>query len=248
MHRSDLEHIIRASCEITKQQQVLIVGSQSILGTYSEYELPMISTYSEEADVFPLYDEDESGANLIDGGMGEMSQFHITFGYYAQGVSRRTATLSPGWEDRLVPIRNENTRYFIGWCLEVHDTCASKLIANRDKDREFVAALLEEDLVSAATIRDRIIATDVAEERKAIALSWLKMWPVEQPNFVDPGVSVVPSSWPDHPSTVLGKAEQAEPVQISPQPQKLKPWDTAWPSSSGHPKHDIPEQGRGYSM
>ena len=59
-----------------------------------------------EADVFPRDRPQDS--ILIDGGIGERSIFHETFGYYAHGVDESTATL-PAWRDRLVPIRNENT-------------------------------------------------------------------------------------------------------------------------------------------
>ena len=120
MRRADPEHIIAAACTVAQQDQVLVIGSQSILATYSEYELPAESTYSEEADLFPLFDDREgTRSTLIDGSIGEMSQFHQQFGYYAQGVDRRTATLPEGWAERLVPIRNENTRYFTGWCLDI---------------------------------------------------------------------------------------------------------------------------------
>lgn len=58
-----------------------------------------------------------------------------------------TAVLPEGWQERLVPIRNDNTRGATGWCLDVHDLCVSKLVAGRDKDRRFVVAALEERLV-----------------------------------------------------------------------------------------------------
>lgn len=208
MRRADLEHIITAACTVAKQDQVLVIGSQSILATYSEYELPAESTYSEEADVFPLFDDrDGTQSTLIDGSIGEMSQFHQQFGYYAQGVDRRTATIPKGWADRLVPIRNENTRYFTGWCLEVHDLCSAKLIANREKDRGFVAALIREDLVSVATLKARIEATSTADSSKAIARGWLAMWDEDQPAYKAPDAPIVPADWPDHPATVLSQAE-----------------------------------------
>jgi hypothetical protein len=36
--------------------------------------------------------------------------FHETFGYYAHGVGEETAILPASWRERLVPLRNENTR------------------------------------------------------------------------------------------------------------------------------------------
>lgn len=211
MRRTDLEHIIRAACRVAEQDQVLIVGSQSILGTYSEFELPSESTFSEEADVFPLFDDAEgTQSTRIDGAIGELSQFHQSFGYYAQGVDRRTSTLPEGWASRLVPIRNENTAYFTGWCLDVHDLCSAKLIANREKDRAFVQALIKDDLVLVSTIRERLGATRVDEARRNIALSWLKMWNEEQPNYRPPELPEVPLGLQNHPASVMG--EPADPV------------------------------------
>jgi hypothetical protein len=40
MRRDQLEHAIRAARQITGLTEVIIVGSQVILGTYTEGELP----------------------------------------------------------------------------------------------------------------------------------------------------------------------------------------------------------------
>ena len=40
--------------------------------------------------------------------------------------------LPSGWRDRLVPLRNPNTRGATGWCLEVHDLAIAK-VAGREK-------------------------------------------------------------------------------------------------------------------
>lgn len=175
MYRADLEHIIRASCEVLGQDQVIVIGSQAILGTYGEYELPEQAVYSEEADILPMQDgQNEEQADQLSGTIGEFSPFHETHGYYAHGVSRRTALLPIGWEERLIPIRNENTRYRIGWCLEPHDLCCAKLLANREKDRDFVSSLIEHNMVSTSTIRERVMTqVHVSQEHRDIALAFL---------------------------------------------------------------------------
>lgn len=212
---------------------MLVVGSQSVLGTYGEFELPEEATYSEEADVFPLFDDtDATLSTQIDGVMGEMSKFHETHGFYAQGVDRRTALLSAGWERRLVPIRNENTRYNTGWCLDVHDMCAAKLLANREKDRTFVRALIEEDLVLASTIRERVEATEVDPARKEIALVWLDGFPAEQPKYHAPDLPEVPSDWPNHPADVFAERDAEEARARA----NEKAFGGAWPHA---------QQGRG---
>jgi hypothetical protein len=48
MRRDQLEHAIRAACQIAGLTEVIIVGSQAILGTYTEDELPFYATRSSE--------------------------------------------------------------------------------------------------------------------------------------------------------------------------------------------------------
>ncbi len=52
MTREELEHIIRASGDITDQYEFVIVGSQSILGAVSRPE--DVFTVSMEAGIYPL--------------------------------------------------------------------------------------------------------------------------------------------------------------------------------------------------
>jgi hypothetical protein len=40
MRRNQLEHAIRTACQIIRQSEVIVVGSQAILGTYDESQLP----------------------------------------------------------------------------------------------------------------------------------------------------------------------------------------------------------------
>ena len=214
MQRKDLEHLISAVCAITNQEGILVIGSQSVLGTYSEYELPSATTMSTEADVVPLEDDEaESLASLIDGTIGEMSPFDQVYGYYAQGVGKRTAILPSGWASRLVPLRSEQTKYHTGWCLEVHDLCSSKLMANRDKDRAFVRELINAELVSVGIISSRVDATVVDESRKAIARAWLAEQPQEQPNYREPATPHIPDDYAQQLSAVLATEYQAGAVR-----------------------------------
>jgi hypothetical protein len=93
MNREQLEHVIRAAAANADTDQIVIVGSQSILGAYPEVSHPVLCR-SMEADVFPL--ESPQNSILIDGAIGERSIFHETFGYYAHGVAPDTAVLPEG--------------------------------------------------------------------------------------------------------------------------------------------------------
>ncbi|MBK6998686.1 MAG: hypothetical protein IPH35_01465 [Rhodoferax sp.] len=71
MHRADLEHIIRAAAAITNEYELVVIGSQSILGTQTD--LPEVLVQSMEADIYPL--QHPELADLIDGAIGEASPF-----------------------------------------------------------------------------------------------------------------------------------------------------------------------------
>jgi hypothetical protein len=117
-----------------------------------------------EADVYPKNKPEL--AELIDGSIGEGSPFHVTYGYYAQGVGEDTATLPAGWTERLVPIRNPNTRGATGWCLEAHDLTISKYVAAREKDDRFVRAALAAQLVDPRTLIERLPGTPIDSDAR----------------------------------------------------------------------------------
>lgn len=169
MQRPQLEHIIRAAAGITGTDQFVVVGSQAILGQFPN--APGELLVSIEADVFSLRSAED--ADLIDGSIGEGSPFHQTFGYYAHGVSEETAVLPPGWKNRLIAIRNENTGGGTGLCLEVHDLAVSKLIAG-EKDLDFVGAVLRHGLANPEIIQQRLASTSLTKERQAACLARLQ--------------------------------------------------------------------------
>jgi hypothetical protein len=170
MQRAQLEHIIRAAVGITGATEIVIIGSQAVLGQFPHAPADLL--VSIEADVFTFRHPED--ADLIDGSIGEGSPFHQTFGYYAHGVAETTAILPVGWKDRLIPVRNENTGNGCGLCLEVHDLAVAKLAAGREKDCSFVAALLLRKLAYAALIESRLRASSLSGERLELALARLK--------------------------------------------------------------------------
>ena len=164
MTRSELEHIIRAASAITNEYEIVVIGSQSILG-----QVPMAPEtllMSMEADVFALQQPDLS--DLIDGSIGELSPFQQRFGYYAHGVSPNTAVLPEGWKERLHKIQNDNTDLKIGYCLDVHDLASSKLVAGREKDLDFVGEMFRHDIINVTTINERVAKLPIDDDHKRL--------------------------------------------------------------------------------
>jgi hypothetical protein len=55
-----------------------------------------------------------------------------------------------GWQERLVPL-TDGAGNLRAYCLEVYDTCVSKLMAGREKDFVFIKELLDRGLVDMET-------------------------------------------------------------------------------------------------
>jgi hypothetical protein len=110
----------------------------------------------------------------IDGALGELSRFHETYGFYVHGVSIASATLPAGWQIRTVPVSHPGrTRGNTGHCLEAHDLAASKLFAYREKDRSFVRVLLQERLIDAGVLKERIAGLPVDDDVRLRLLHWV---------------------------------------------------------------------------
>lgn len=167
MKRRELEHVIRAAADLVDDEEVVVLGSQAILGQYPE--APAELRVSMEADLYPKNHPERW--DLIDGSIGEGSPFHQVFGYYAQGVGEETAVVPSGWKHRLVRVCNENTRQVVGWCLEAHDLVLSKYVAGREKDFVFNRAAIRAGLVDHHELLHRIEQLPVDATIKEIVRS-----------------------------------------------------------------------------
>ena len=99
---------------------------------------------------------DETASDLIDGTIGERSPFHETFGYYAHGVGPETAILPHKWRSRASRVESPETGGTVGICPHPSDLAISKIVAWREKDRLFVAALLRYGIISIDELHSRL--------------------------------------------------------------------------------------------
>lgn len=147
MTREQLAHVLRTVANLTDERDVVVIGSQSILGSYSEDELPLEATGSMEVDTAFFADPDGAKSDLVDVNIGEFSEFHNEFGYYPQGVSVSTGVFPEGWKDRLVTFETPGTEPGRGLCLEPHDCILAKLVRFDEKDVNFAFALVRAGLI-----------------------------------------------------------------------------------------------------
>ncbi len=175
MKKENLEHIVRAVGDVIQETEIYVIGSQSIFGQHPDIENYLLHLKKEgkiknkdinnilgsrEADIMVIHDEAKS--DIIDGILGELSPYHDTFGYYADGVNEETAKLPYDWKDRVNKIQNENTRWVTAYCLDTHDAIVAKLFANREKDIDYIRSLVKVGLVDETTIHERLDKVDIS--------------------------------------------------------------------------------------
>lgn len=145
-----------------------VLGSQSILGSYDEDDLPPEATASQEADLAFLDDPDRHKADQVEAAIGEMPAFYDQNGVYAEGTHVDTATLPEGWRDRLIGWDLQSSHPATPHFLEQHDLAVAKLPTGREKDKAFVDALIRTGMLDVAVIRER----DAYEPAAAAATEW----------------------------------------------------------------------------
>lgn len=172
MTRNQLEHAIRAACDVSNDTELWIFGSQALLGQFPD--APESLRASIEVDVQPK--NRPEAVDVIDGSLGELSMFHQTHGFYVHGISIESAKLPGGWEQRTIPICDPvRTRGKTGLCLEVHDLAASKLAAYREKDKEFVRLLLIEKMIDVTILEERIGNLNIEKRLRERFLRWVSI-------------------------------------------------------------------------
>ena len=176
VRRSQLEHLIRAASAIIESDDLIVIGSQAILGSYSDTVLPPSLTLSIEADFVPCDDADGARADLIDGSIGEASMFHDTYGVYTQGAGVGTALLRrvgwiglcPWWIDG-----RPRPRAGVWMCM----TCAvQSCLQARAKDLDFVRDLVVSRLADPIEIDRLLDLTEIETIRRDQAKSRLESW------------------------------------------------------------------------
>ncbi len=99
MRRDQLEHATSTACQIIGHDAVVIVGPQSILGSFTEKELPTEATMSSEIDILPLGDDRGEIARLADliEGVAGASRSSMAHPERSSRKSRRASRLTSAY-------------------------------------------------------------------------------------------------------------------------------------------------------
>ena len=165
--------MIAAAAAITGEAEIVVIGSQAVLG--AGREIPPSMLRSMEADIYPLHAPEK--AIEIDGALGDGSPFHRAFGYYAHGVGPETAKAPRGWQDRLVPVevprRPAGSASARAHCLEIHDLVLAKCVAGRERDWGFAGAAIEAGLAELGELEKRVALLPATEAQRDQIRSFL---------------------------------------------------------------------------
>ena len=158
MKKRHVEHVLRAAAQITGEKQFVIIGSQALHGRFPD--VPDEIVMSVEVDLIAKKNADRTEwLNAI----GEDSQFHETYGYYADPVDERTAILPQGWRGRLVNLPGGDVT---GLCLDPHDLAIAKYVARRPKDLQFTRELARRGCTECKRLLELLDVTAVADDVK----------------------------------------------------------------------------------
>src|ERR1051326_2386159 len=99
LRRPDIDHILRAAASLSGHRDFVMVGSGAVIAIAKH--IPVVMMMTEEIDIYVEDAPDPDWvSDLIDASIGRYSQFHKTFGYYGDGVSKRAAIMPLDWRGR----------------------------------------------------------------------------------------------------------------------------------------------------
>ena len=152
MNKTQLEEALRAAGGISKDRDLIVFGSQAILGLVPRP--PRSCLISKEVDIYPK--NNYQAVALLISKLGRRSSFAKRNSFFVDVVTPDLITVPDGWTERLVRFCTRNTGGVTGWCLEIHDLAVSKLAAGRDKDLKYIRTLLRHELLRSGTLENRI--------------------------------------------------------------------------------------------
>ena len=162
MRLGALKHMAEVVRAMARPGRIIVIGSSSLFASFPEIDSedgPLAKT--NDADLIVLPFEEQVGVMLHDA-LGADEEFHQRHGYYAD-ILRPIGLeeLTPGWEERLVPLPGMEDLVF---CLHPNDMAVCKLRAGRPKDVALLAILIRKGLLDAAELRNHLWLTPMREQ------------------------------------------------------------------------------------
>lgn len=162
MTKSELENLLRKAGKLARDRDFFLIGSQSLRGVCKT--IPSDFPKTLEADLYPRHHP--QAWSILREALGNRSKFFADHGYYLDCTDPALATLPDDWMERLIPFRTPRTGGVTAWCLEPHDLFVSKLVAWREKDQQFLRAMLRHQFVKPRILLNRIEDLPISPARQ----------------------------------------------------------------------------------
>jgi len=161
MRLGALKHMAEVVRAMARPGRIVVIGSSSLFASFPEIDAddgPLMNTNDADFVVLPF---DEMTGQMIHDALSEGRNFHQRHGYYAD-ILRPIGLeeLTPGWEERLVPLPGMEDLVF---CLHPKDMAVCKLRAGRPKDVALLAVLIRTGMLDAAELRVHLRETPMRE-------------------------------------------------------------------------------------
>ena len=161
MRLGALKHMADVVRAMARPSRIVVIGSSSLFASFPEIDAEDgLLEKTNDADFIVLPFDEQVGVMLHDT-LGMDEEFHQRHGYYAD-ILRPIGLeeLTPGWEERLVPLPGMEDLVF---CLHPKDMAVCKLRAGRPKDVALLAILIRKGLLDAVDLRDHLRLTPMRE-------------------------------------------------------------------------------------
>ena len=162
MTKAEFEDLLKRAGALAREWDFFLIGSQSLRAVCPAIPRDFPTTL--EADLYPR--NHPQAWSLLRAELGNKSAFFKKRSYYLDCTDPGLATLPDGWTERLIPFRTPRTGGVTAWCLEPHDLFASKLVAWRDKDRQFLRAMLKHKFAKPPIALSRVDDLPIAPSRQ----------------------------------------------------------------------------------
>lgn len=163
--------------QIEHEIEVLFLGSQSILFYHKNINNnAIINSY--EVDIIVLLGKDYKNklqkiSNHLDFAYGYGSNLHDEELFYIDNMSdpedeeSNVKKFPKNWRNRTRTINGKFNSKINFTCLDIHDVCVLKLIANREKDLDYVQALIQGSVLDKKILNNCLYETkDFIDENK----------------------------------------------------------------------------------
>lgn len=152
MTKAELENLLKRAGDVARDRDFFLIGSQALRATCAA--IPRDFPKTIEADLYPR--RHPQAWSRLRGELGNKTKFFKQHGYYLDCTDPGLTTLPDGWMERLIPFRTPRTGGVTAWCLEPNDLFVSKLVAWREKDQQFLRAMLRHKFSKPAVVLRRI--------------------------------------------------------------------------------------------